>query len=166
MPTPSPSPSPSPPPPPRMTEEEEAQLVQPIMEDSMNTYDKRQWEGVEEMMAGDVAILELEMADAMEEQPVAVNEEVHEEQPVAVFHPNLVGQRWTWPCTTTEMAQGVGAEPWCPTLPRSPEHESSPRGEVVQAPPAPPNFQGPPAHLWTMSPYIDLNGDDDDNDDA
>ncbi|KAE8784617.1 hypothetical protein D1007_41790 [Hordeum vulgare] len=64
--------------------------------------------GLEEMMAlsaaGDVAIPELEMADAVEEQPVAVKEELHEEQPVAAFHTNLVGQRWTWSCTTTEMA--------------------------------------------------------------
>ncbi|KAE8797939.1 rRNA N-glycosidase [Hordeum vulgare] len=57
--TPSPSPSPSPPPPPRMTEEKETRLVQRVMEDSMNTHDKRQWVGLEEMMAfsatGDVA---------------------------------------------------------------------------------------------------------------
>ncbi|KAE8800347.1 hypothetical protein D1007_24121 [Hordeum vulgare] len=94
-----------------MTEEEEARLVQCVMEDSMNTYDERQWVGLEEMMAlspaGDVAI--------SEEQPVVVKEEVHEEQPVAAFLPELVGQRWTWSCTTTEMSQGVGPEPWCPT---------------------------------------------------
>ncbi|KAE8819828.1 hypothetical protein D1007_02200 [Hordeum vulgare] len=76
----------------------------------------------------DVAIPELEMADAVEEQPVAVKEEVHEEQPVAAFHPNLVGQRWTWSYTATEMAHEVGDEPWCPMPSRSPERESSPRG--------------------------------------
>ncbi|KAE8815934.1 hypothetical protein D1007_06469 [Hordeum vulgare] len=118
-----------------MTEEERARLIQRVMEDSMNTYDERQLEGLEEMMAlsvaGDVAIAELEMADAMEEQPMAVKEELHEEQPVATFHPNLVGQRWTWSCTATEMAQGVGAEPWCATPSRSSDRESSPRGEVV-----------------------------------
>ncbi|KAE8817738.1 hypothetical protein D1007_04600 [Hordeum vulgare] len=89
--------------------------------------------------AGDVAI--------PKEQPVAVKEEVHEEQPVAAFPLNLVGQRWTWSCMTTEMAQRLGAEPWCSTPTRSPERESSPRGEVVQAPLAPPNFEGPSAHL-------------------
>ena len=41
-PTPSPSPSPSPPPPPRMTAEEEARLLQRVMDDSMNTHDERQ----------------------------------------------------------------------------------------------------------------------------
>ncbi|KAE8784739.1 hypothetical protein D1007_41631 [Hordeum vulgare] len=82
-----------------------------------------------------------------EEQPVAVKEEVHEEQPVAAFPLELVGQRWTWSCTATEMTQGVGADAWCPMPPRSPEHESSPRREVVQALRAPPTFQGPPAHL-------------------
>ena len=66
------------------------------------------------------------------------------------------------------MDDAVGAVNWCPTPSRSPEREASPRGEVVQAPPAfqePPAFQGP-AHLWTPSPYIDLTGDEDDNDDA
>uniref|UniRef100_A0A8I6WIC3 Uncharacterized protein n=1 Tax=Hordeum vulgare subsp. vulgare TaxID=112509 RepID=A0A8I6WIC3_HORVV len=145
-----------------MTEEEEARLVQLIMEDSMNTYDERQWVGLEEMMAlsaaGDVAIPELEMAAA-----VTVKEEVHEEQRVVAFPPNLVGQRWTWSCTATEMAQGVGAEPWCPTPPRSPERESSPCGQVVQAPPT---FEGPSTHPSTMPPYIDLTSDDDDNSDT
>ncbi|KAI4969089.1 hypothetical protein ZWY2020_000003 [Hordeum vulgare] len=46
-PTPSPSPSPSPPPPPRMTEEEEARLIQRVMEDSMATHDERQWSGLD-----------------------------------------------------------------------------------------------------------------------
>ncbi|KAE8805973.1 hypothetical protein D1007_17884 [Hordeum vulgare] len=39
-PTPSSWPSPSPPPPPRMIEEEEARLVQRVMEDYMNTYEE------------------------------------------------------------------------------------------------------------------------------
>ncbi|KAE8798439.1 hypothetical protein D1007_26305 [Hordeum vulgare] len=103
--------------------------------------------------AGDVAIPE-------------VKEEVHEEQPMVASPPELVAQRWTWSCTTTEMVQRVVVEPWCPTPPRSTEHESSPSGEVVQAPPAPPTFQGAPAHLSTMPPYDDLTGNDDDNDDA
>ncbi|KAE8786945.1 hypothetical protein D1007_39195 [Hordeum vulgare] len=93
------------------------------MEDSMNTYDECQWVGLEEMMAlsatSDVAI--------PEEQPMAVKEEVHEGQPVAAFPPNPVGQL----CTATKMAQGVGSQPWFPTLSRSPERESWPRGEVV-----------------------------------
>ncbi|KAE8796139.1 hypothetical protein D1007_28846 [Hordeum vulgare] len=118
-----------------MSEEEEARLVQRVMEDSMNTYDERHWVGLEDMMAlsaaDDVAI--------PKEQPVAVKE---------------------------EMVQGVRAERWCPTPPRSLESESSPRGEVVQATPALPTFQGPSAHLGTMPPYIDLTSDDDDNDDA
>ncbi|KAE8800742.1 ADP-ribosylation factor-related protein 1 [Hordeum vulgare] len=40
-PTPSPSPSPSPPPPPRMPEEEEARLMQRVMEDSMMNTNRR-----------------------------------------------------------------------------------------------------------------------------
>ncbi|KAE8778143.1 ADP-ribosylation factor-related protein 1 [Hordeum vulgare] len=160
-PTPSSSPSPSPPPPPRMTEEEEARLVQRVMEDSMNTYDEREWVGPEEMMTlsadGDMAI--------PAKQPVTVKE-VHEEQPVDAFPLNLVAERSPWSCTTTEMAEGVRAEPWCPKPLRSSERESSPRGEVVQALPAPPTFQGPSAHLWMMPPYINLTGDDEDNDDA
>ena len=62
-PMPSPSPSPSPPPPPRMTAEEEARLLQRVMDDSMNTHDERQLNGLEEAMvlsaAGDVAFPEL-----------------------------------------------------------------------------------------------------------
>ncbi|KAE8803876.1 hypothetical protein D1007_20236 [Hordeum vulgare] len=139
-----------------MIEQEEARLVQHVMEDSMNTYDERQWVGLEEMMAlfagGDVAI--------PEEQHLAVKEEVHEEQLVAAFPRELVDQCSTWSCTTTEMDQGVGVKPWCLTPPRSPKHESLPRGEVVQAPLT---FQGPPAHLWTMPPYVDLTYEDDDN---
>ncbi|KAE8821696.1 peroxiredoxin-2F, mitochondrial [Hordeum vulgare] len=57
------------------------------MEDSMNTYDERQWVGLEEMMtlfaAGDVAI--------PEEQPMVVKEELREEQPVAAFPLDPVG---------------------------------------------------------------------------
>ncbi|XBI53413.1 hypothetical protein VPH35_035647 [Triticum aestivum] len=138
-----------------MTKEEEVRLLQRVMEDSMNTHDERQWEGLDTMIAlsaaGDVAVSELEM-----------REEVLEEQPVAAFHSGLVGQRWSWSCTATDMADAVGAVNWCPTPPRSLERETLPRGEVVQAPPT---FQGP-AHLWTPPPYIDLTGDEDDNGDA
>ncbi|KAE8805972.1 histone-lysine n-methyltransferase atxr3 [Hordeum vulgare] len=101
-----------------------------------------------------------------EEQPVTVKEGVHEEQPVGAFPPELVSQRWMWSCTTMEMTHELGAEPWCPTPPRSLERKPSLRGKVVQAPAAPPTFQGPPAHLWTMPSYVDLTGDDDDNGDA
>ena len=77
--------------------------MQRVMEDSMNTHDGRQWEGLEEMMAlsaaGDVAIPELEMM---------AKEEVMEEPPVATFHPGLVGQGWGWSCTALEMAAGLG----------------------------------------------------------
>ncbi|KAE8790014.1 hypothetical protein D1007_35693 [Hordeum vulgare] len=94
MPIPSSSPSPSQPPPPRMTKEEEARLILRVMEDSVSTYDERQWVGLEDALvlsaAGNVAI--------PKEHPVAVKEEVHEEQPVLVFPPppELVGQHWTW----------------------------------------------------------------------
>ncbi|KAE8806565.1 ADP-ribosylation factor-related protein 1 [Hordeum vulgare] len=95
-PTSSPSPSPPQPPPPRMTEEEEARLMQRVMEDSMMTHDERQWPGMDRAMAlsaaGDVAIPE----------PM-------EEEEVAAFLPELVGASWGWSCTASEMAQGVGA---------------------------------------------------------
>ncbi|KAE8769500.1 hypothetical protein D1007_58909 [Hordeum vulgare] len=100
-----------------MTEEEETWLVQRVMEDSMNTYDERQRVGLEEMMAlsaaGDVAIAEV--------QPVAVKEEVYEEHPLNAFPPELVGQRLTWSCKTTEMAHE-----WGPSLgaPRRSGHRS------------------------------------------
>ena len=101
-----------------------------VMEDSMRTHDERQWEGLEEMMArsaaGEVAIPELEIVAAEPEM---------EEEPVAAFRPGLLGQGWGWSCTAPEMAAGVGVN-WCPTPPRSPEREASPREEVVQAPPA------------------------------
>ncbi|KAE8775886.1 hypothetical protein D1007_51607 [Hordeum vulgare] len=84
--TPSLSPSPSPPPPPRMTEEEEAWLIQRVMKDSMSMYDEHEWVGLEDALAlfaaDDVAI--------PEEQPVAVKQEVHE-VPGAFPH-ELVGQ--------------------------------------------------------------------------
>uniref|UniRef100_A0A3B5Z671 Uncharacterized protein n=1 Tax=Triticum aestivum TaxID=4565 RepID=A0A3B5Z671_WHEAT len=83
--TPTPSPSPSPPPPPRMTAEEEARLVQRVMEDSMRTHDERQWDGLEEAMAlsaaGDVAFPELQMAALTEER----REDAMEEEPAAAF---------------------------------------------------------------------------------
>ncbi|KAI5011766.1 hypothetical protein ZWY2020_013903 [Hordeum vulgare] len=152
MPTPSPSLYLSPPPPPRMTEEEEANLIQRIMEDSMATHDERQWPGLDHAMAlsaaGDVAI-----------------PEPKEEEEVTAFPADLVGASWGWSCTALDMAHAVGGVNWCPTPPRSPEREASPREEVLQA-----SFhhalahQGPPAHLWTPSPYIDLVSDGDDED--
>ncbi|KAE8809255.1 rRNA N-glycosidase [Hordeum vulgare] len=82
-----------------MTEEEEARLVHRVMEDSMNTYDERQWVGLEEMMA----VSAVDDVPILEEQPVAVKEEVHEEEPVVVFPPNLMGRAghgrarpWRW----------------------------------------------------------------------
>ena len=136
--------------------------MQRVMEDSMNTHDERQWDGLEEAMAlsatGDVAFPELQLA--------AVTEEPMEEEPVAAFHPGLLGQGWGWSCTALEMAAGVGVN-WCPTPPRSPEREASPREEVVQAPPAvqpDPVHHAPPAHLWTPPAYVDLVSDDDDTD--
>ena len=134
--------------------------MQRVMEDSMKTHNERQWPGLEETMAlstaGDVAIPELDM--------VAV-EEPMEDAPVVAFHPNLVGQHWSWSCTAPEMADAVGAVNWCPTLPRSPEQEASPREEVVQAPPT---FQPaavyhvPPSHLWMPPDYVYLDSDNDD----
>ncbi|KAE8769366.1 hypothetical protein D1007_59064 [Hordeum vulgare] len=54
-----------------------------------------------------------------------------------------------------------------PTPPRSPKREASPREEVLQASfQHNPAHQGPPAHLWTPPPYVDLvSNDDDDTDD-
>ncbi|KAE8772271.1 ADP-ribosylation factor-related protein 1 [Hordeum vulgare] len=70
-PTPSPSPSPSPPPRPRVTAQEEARLMQRVMEDSMITHDERQWPGLEDVMAlsaaDDVAIPELMEAEEVME---------------------------------------------------------------------------------------------------
>ena len=90
------------------------------MDGSMQTHDERQWEGIEKMMArsaaGEVAIPELEMVAA---------EEAMEEEPVAAFHPGLVGQGWSWSCTAEQMAAAVGGVNWCPTPPRSPEREAS-----------------------------------------
>ncbi|XBI04486.1 hypothetical protein VPH35_132778 [Triticum aestivum] len=70
----------------------------------------RQWDGLEEAMAlsaaGDVALLELQMAAVKEEEER--REEAMEEEPVAAFHPGLVGQQWSWSCTAPEMADAVG----------------------------------------------------------
>ncbi|KAE8811032.1 hypothetical protein D1007_12181 [Hordeum vulgare] len=134
MPTPSPSPSPSPPPPPRMTEEEEARLIQRVMEDSMATHDERQWPGLDRAMALSAA------GDAAIPEPM-------EEEEVAAFPPELVGASWGRSCTAPEMAHAVRAVNWCPTPPRSPEREASPREEVVQVSfQHAPVHQGPPTH--------------------
>ncbi|XBI82856.1 hypothetical protein VPH35_091448 [Triticum aestivum] len=73
-------------PPPRMTAEEEACLLQCVMDDSINTDGERQWDGLEEAIAlsvaGDVAFPELQLA--------AVTGEPEEEDPPAFEQ--LVGQ--------------------------------------------------------------------------
>ncbi|KAE8769777.1 hypothetical protein D1007_58578 [Hordeum vulgare] len=79
-----------------MTEEEEARLMQHVMEDSMMMHDERQWPGLDRAMALSAA------AD------VAIPEQMEEEE-VAEFPPDLVGQQWSWSCTAPEMAQAVGA---------------------------------------------------------
>ena len=124
----------------------------------MNTYDERQWDGLEEAMAlsatGDSAFPELQMA--------AVTKYAMEEEPPAAFQ-ELLDQGWGWSCTAPDMAAGVGVN-WCATPPRSLEREASPREEVVQAPPAvqpAPVYHAPPAHLWTPPAYVDLVSDDD-----
>ncbi|KAE8785241.1 ADP-ribosylation factor-related protein 1 [Hordeum vulgare] len=151
-PTSSPSPSPSPPPPPRMTEEQEARLIQRVMEDSMTTHDERQWRGLDRAMALSAA------------GDVAIPEPMEEEELVA-FPPGLVGTSWGWSSTAPEMAQAVGAVNWCPMPPQSREREASPREEVLQASfEHAPAHQGPPAHLWTPPPYDDLISDGDDDD--
>ena len=141
-----------------MTAEEEARLLQRVMDDSMNTHDERQWDGLEEAMAlsaaGDVAFPELQLAAVT----AAATEEPMEEDPPAFE--KLLGQGWGWSCTAPEMAADLGVN-WCPT----PEREASPREEVVQAPPAvqpAPVHHAPPAHLWTPPDYVDLVSDDDD----
>ena len=149
-----------------MTAEEEARLVQRVMEDSMRTHDERQWDGLEEAMAlsaaGDVAFPELQMAALAEER----REDAMEEEPAAAFQ-QLVGTGWAWSCTAPEMAACLGVD-WRATPPQSPEREGSPREEVLQAPPAvqpAPVYQAPhapPAHLWTPPAYVDLVSDDDD----
>ncbi|KAE8768396.1 rRNA N-glycosidase [Hordeum vulgare] len=73
--TPTLSPSPSPPPPPPITDDVEPELIRHVMKDSMNTHDERQLPGLETHLAlsvaGDVAILQFEMA---------IKEEVREEE--------------------------------------------------------------------------------------
>ncbi|KAE8816574.1 histone-lysine n-methyltransferase atxr3 [Hordeum vulgare] len=139
-----------------MTAQEEARLMQHVMEDSMITHDERQWPGQEDAMtfsaAGDVAIPELMEAEAVMEDAL-----------VAAFHPDLVGQQWSWSCTALEMAHAVGGVNSCPTPARSPQRDASPREEVLQAPASfhpTPAHHGPPAHLWTPPPYVDLISDD------
>ena len=68
-----------------MTEVEEARLMRRVMEDSMNTHDERQWDGLEEAMAlsaaGDVTFPELQMVAVTEER----REDAMEEEPPAAF---------------------------------------------------------------------------------
>ena len=80
-----------------MTAEEEARLLQRVMDDSMNTHDERQWDGLEEAMAlsaaGDVAFPELQLAVVT----AAPKEEPMEEDSPAFE--KLLGQGWGWSCT-------------------------------------------------------------------
>ena len=89
-----------------MTAEEEARLLQRVMDDSMNTHAERQWDGLEEAMAlsaaGDVAFPELQLAAVT----AALTEEAVEEDP-PTFE-NLLRQGWGWSCTAPEMAAGLG----------------------------------------------------------
>ncbi|KAE8766665.1 hypothetical protein D1007_62069 [Hordeum vulgare] len=140
-PTSSPSPSPSPPPPPRMTAQEEAWLMQRVMEYFMMTHDERQWPGLEDAMAlsvsSDVVIHELvKEEEVMEDAPVVVPSGSGGPTMELVVHGAGDGAR----------SRGVN---WCPTPPRSPERDVSPREEVLHAPasfqPAPaPTDPGPP----------------------
>ncbi|KAE8793424.1 ADP-ribosylation factor-related protein 1 [Hordeum vulgare] len=103
-PTPLPSPSPSPPPPPRMTEEEEARLMQRVMEDSMMTHDEHQWPGLDRAMALSTA------------GDIAIPEQMEEEE-VATFPSDLVGASWGWSCTASERCAGVRPRRRLPRLP-------------------------------------------------
>ena len=110
-----------------MTEEEEAELIRRVMEESARTHDKGQWTDMERVLAlsaaGDVAIPELEMAVVIKEE---VKEEVAEEPALAAWNPRLVGQSWGWSATASEMADALAVQPWAPTPPRSPEPEQEP----------------------------------------
>ncbi|KAE8819072.1 hypothetical protein D1007_03055 [Hordeum vulgare] len=112
-----------------MKEEEEASLIQRVMEDSMATHDECQWPGLDRAMAlsaaGDVAI-----------------PEPKEEEEVAAFPAELVGASWGWSCTALEIAQAVGAVNWCPTPLRSPEQEASPPLAAYKASRHPPVVAG------------------------
>ncbi|KAE8802687.1 hypothetical protein D1007_21511 [Hordeum vulgare] len=119
-----------------MTEEEEARLMQLVMEDSMMTHDECQWPGLDRAMALSAA------------GDVAIPEQMGEEE-VAAF----LGIWWASNGAgraRRRMAHAVGGVNWCPMPPRSPERDVSSREEVLQAPasfePAPAH-QGPPAHL-------------------
>ncbi|KAE8773778.1 hypothetical protein D1007_53932 [Hordeum vulgare] len=102
-----------------MTEEEEARLMQRVMENSVTMHDECQWSGLDRAMAlsaaGDVSI----------PQPM-------EEEEVVAFPLELE------------------ASPWEEVLQASFEHA--------------PARQGPPAHLLTSPPYVDLVSDGDDDD--
>ncbi|KAE8777223.1 hypothetical protein D1007_49990 [Hordeum vulgare] len=95
---------------------------------------------------------------------VAIPEPMDEEEVVA-FPSELVGASWGWSCTAPEMAHAPGAVNWCPTPPRSPEQEASPREEVLHASfQHAPAHEGPSVHLGTPLPYVDLVSDSDDDD--
>ncbi|KAE8797313.1 ADP-ribosylation factor-related protein 1 [Hordeum vulgare] len=83
----------------RAREEQEARLMQRVMEDSITTHDERQWPGLDRAMALSAA------------GDVAIPEQMEEEEVVA-FPPELVGASWGWSCTMPEMAQAVGAVNW------------------------------------------------------
>uniref|UniRef100_A0A8I7B1J7 Uncharacterized protein n=1 Tax=Hordeum vulgare subsp. vulgare TaxID=112509 RepID=A0A8I7B1J7_HORVV len=139
-PTPSSSPSPSPPPPPRITEEEEARLMQRVMKDSMATHDERQWPGLDRTMALS-AVVDVAIPKPMEEEEVAA------------FPPELVGASWGWSCTAPEMAHAVGAVNWCPTPPRSPEREASPREEMPRSPFGVVQWSWPHLSMYYVFPF-------------
>ncbi|KAE8795656.1 hypothetical protein D1007_29552 [Hordeum vulgare] len=155
----SPSPSPSPPPPPRMTAHEEARLMQRVMEDSMIMHDERQWPGLEDAMALSAAV-DVAIPEMMEE------EEVMEDAPVAAFPPDLVGQKWSWSCTTPKMAHVVGGVNWCPHAAAvTGAGRLATGGGVARTFQPAPTHHRPLTHLWTPPAYVDLVSDDNDTDD-
>ncbi|KAE8808527.1 hypothetical protein D1007_14914 [Hordeum vulgare] len=140
-----------------MTEQEEAELMRRVMEDSTNTHDERQWVGLDTTLAlsvvDDATILELEQA-------AMVKEEVMDELPLATWNPQLVGQQWGWSNTVPEMVDTLGVGQCSGTPSRSPKHEQEPWEEVLQTPLVPLVSHELPAHLWQPSPYVDLISDD------
>uniref|UniRef100_A0A8I6XNE9 Uncharacterized protein n=1 Tax=Hordeum vulgare subsp. vulgare TaxID=112509 RepID=A0A8I6XNE9_HORVV len=134
-----------------MATQEEDRLMQRVMEDSKITHDERK-------MAG----------------PRGRDGPLCGRRP---RHPRADGGRpggrvpygSGWPAVqlVVHSAEDDSMVNWCPTPPRSPERDASPREEVLQAPvsfqPAPAQH-GPRAHLWTPPGYVDLVSDDDDTD--